>query len=99
MRFGICTSVENSALMKSQGWDFVEENCQNILQGLVSDDEWLGAERAAGSELPILAANVLFPASIKLVGPTVDLNAIAAYIGRVIERAAQVGIQTIVFGS
>jgi sugar phosphate isomerase/epimerase len=88
MQFGICTSIENSALMKSQGWDFVEENCQNILQREQND-----------SKLPVLAANVLVPGSIKLTGPTVDNAAIDAHLNRVIERAKAYGIKKIVFGS
>lgn len=99
MQLGICTSVENSALMKSQGWDFVEENCQNILQGSLSDEEWTGRQRAARSALPVLSANVLLPGSLKVTGPDFDEDALAAYLNRVGYRAKSVGIQTIVFGS
>lgn len=88
MRFGICTSIDNSALMKSQGWDFVEENCQNILQ-----------REKNTSVLPVLAANVLFPGSIKLTGPTVDDAVIEAHLSRVLDCADVYGIRTIVFGS
>jgi len=99
MKLGICTSIENSALMKSQGWDFVEENCQNILQGLLNDDEWTGDERASRSALPVRSANVLLPGSLKVTGPDFEEDALATYLNRVGERAKSIGIQTIVFGS
>jgi sugar phosphate isomerase/epimerase len=64
---------------------------------LVSDEQWDGAERARRSALPILAANVLFPGSMKM---TVEFaRQRAAYCACVVERAALVGIRTIVFGS
>jgi sugar phosphate isomerase/epimerase len=99
MKLGICTSVDNSALMESQGWDFVEENCQNLLQGLVSDGEWTGAAQAANSALPILAANVLLPGTMKLVGPQSREQDLEGYIWRIARRAGQIGIPTLVFGS
>ncbi|CAN5591551.1 hypothetical protein BH09PLA1_BH09PLA1_11090 [soil metagenome] len=99
MRFGICTSVENSAVAKSAGWDFIEENCQSLLQGLLDDAEWKGAERAARSELPVFSANVLLPGSLKVTGPDFDEDALAKYLQRVAERAKTIGIKTIVFGS
>jgi sugar phosphate isomerase/epimerase len=99
MQFGICTSVENSAAVKAAGWDFVEERVDLLLQGQLSDAEWKGAERAKQSVLPILAANVLVPAAIKITGPTAKLDQLDEYMKKVISRAASIGIKTLVFGS
>ncbi|MBC8105290.1 MAG: sugar phosphate isomerase/epimerase [Anaerolineae bacterium] len=100
MQFGICTSAENSAPAKAAGWDFIEENCQSILQGLVEDDaQWMGRQRAAQSALPVLSANVLLPGSLKVTGPDFNEDALANYLHRVAERAKIIGIKTIVFGS
>ena len=100
MQFGICTSVDNSALAHAAGWDFIEENCQNILQGLVEDDaQWTGRQRAAQSSLPVVSANVLLPGSLKVTGPEFDEDALATYLHRAVERAKIIGIRTIVFGS
>jgi sugar phosphate isomerase/epimerase len=88
IQFGISTSIENTALMKSQGWDLVEEKFQNILQREQNE-----------SKLPVLAANVLVPGALKLTGPAVDNAAIDAHLNRVIERAKAYGIKKIVFGS
>jgi D-psicose/D-tagatose/L-ribulose 3-epimerase len=86
MRFGVCTSIDNSALMKSQGWDFVEENCQQILQ-----------RENVTSALPVLAANCLFPGSIKMTEEFGRQR--AEHLEAVGHRARQLGIRTIVFGS
>jgi sugar phosphate isomerase/epimerase len=99
MQFGICTSIENAALAETAGCDFIEENCQNLLQGLIDDSQWNGDERAARSALPILSANVLLPGSLKVTGPDFNEAALANYLQRVAKRARQVGIKTIVFGS
>ena len=99
MRFGIYTSVNNSAAVKAAGWDFVEENVQTFLEGTVPDEQWRGAERTAAAVLPVPAANRLIPANLKLVGPEADLDKLREYITRVIERAGRVGTTTLVFGS
>lgn len=99
MKFGICTSLDNSAAMKSAGWDFVEESTQGLLQGLLPDAEWKGLERARSSRLPVLAANVLVPGSLKISGPDADLDKLRDYMNNVLKRARQVGIETLVFGS
>jgi sugar phosphate isomerase/epimerase len=100
MQFGICTSVDNSQLAKAAGWDFIEENCQNILQGLIADDaQWSGRQRAERSALPVLSANVLLPGSLKVTGADFDEDALATFLQRVVGRAKSIGIKTIVFGS
>ena len=99
MRFGVYTSVDNSAAVKAAGWDFVEENVQTFLQGTVPDEQWQGADRVRRAVLPVPAANRLVPANLKLTGPEADLDKLGAYITRVLERARQTGTTTLVFGS
>ena len=99
MDFGIVVPVEQSAAMKAMGYDFVEEVVVRLLQGEVADEKWDGARRAAASALPVPAANYLVPAHLKITGPQVVPDQLRAYIQRVVERAAQVGIRTLVFGS
>jgi sugar phosphate isomerase/epimerase len=99
MKLGICTSVSNSAAIKAAGWEFVEESVQGLLQGQLPDAEWKGAERARQSALPVYAANVMVPGSIKITGPDADMNKLRDYMTRVLSRAKQVGLKRIVFGS
>jgi sugar phosphate isomerase/epimerase len=96
MQFGICTSIANAAAVKSAGWDYVEDNVQNLLQGMAPDDQW---KAPAPAVLPVLAANVLLPGTLKVTGPTVDVALQKKYMTTVLRRAKQVGITKLVFGS
>lgn len=97
--FGIVTSIDNSAAVRSAGWDFVEELVQNFLQGHVPDAEWKGAERVSRAVLPLPAANALLPPTLKVVGPEADPGKLRRYMETVLRRAAAAGMETIVFGS
>jgi len=103
MKFGICTSIANAAAVKAAGWDYVEENVQNLLQGTIPDSQWegehLSRQANAGDGAPILAACCLVPGNMKITGPDVDVEALRGYMGNVCARARKVGIQKLVFGS
>jgi sugar phosphate isomerase/epimerase len=96
MKFGICTGAGNAPAVKQAGWDYIEDNVQNLLQGLVPDDQW---SVPAPAVLPIVAANVLLPGTLKVVGPAVDFEKLRSYMTTVLSRAQRVGITTLVFGS
>ncbi len=96
MLFGICTPSAHAAAVKAAGWDYVEDNVQGVLQGLVPDDQWTPPAPAA---LPVLAANVLLPGGLKVTGPDADPARLRSYMDTVARRAGRVGIQTLVFGS
>lgn len=99
VRFGICTSVANSSAVKEAGWDFVEENAQGLFKGMEPDDKYEGQHKVAASALPVLAANSLVPAAIKITGPAASMDALQAYMTTVLRRAEQAGCKTLVFGS
>ena len=96
MLFGICTGAANAPAVKAAGWDYVEDNVQNLLQGLLPDDQWKAPQPGV---LPILAANVLLPGTLKVVGPTVDAAQLQKYMTTVLTRAKICGIGKLVFGS
>jgi sugar phosphate isomerase/epimerase len=96
MLFGICAPLATAPAIKAAGWDYVEENVQNLLQGMVPDDQWKMPEPAV---LPILAANVLLPGTLKVTGPSVDVALQKKYMTTVLARAKEVGITKLVFGS
>jgi sugar phosphate isomerase/epimerase len=96
MLFGICTGSASAAAVKAAGWDYIEENVQSLLQPAAADDQWNAPSRV---ELPIRAANVLVPGTLKIVGPEADPAKLRQHMSAVTERAARVGITTLVFGS
>jgi len=99
MQFGICTGIENAAAVKQAGWDYVEVNVQSTFQGLVADSQWDKMARVRGAALPALAANSLVPGALKITGPEADPARLREYLLRVMDRAAQCGTRTLVFGS
>ena len=63
MRLGVCTTIENAATARAAGFDFVEENIQNFLVPLESDDVFAPNLAAArGAPVPVPAANCFLPA-------------------------------------
>ena len=47
----------------------------------------------------MLAVNGFLPGSLKIIGPDVDMDKARDYVGTATRRAAQAGVETIVFGS
>jgi sugar phosphate isomerase/epimerase len=99
MRFGIVVPIQDAARAKAAGFDFIEEVAPRFLAADQSDDVWQGETLVRNSPLPILAANMLIPASLKLFGPEADPAALRSFMQRVCERAELTGIRTLVFGS
>lgn len=101
MRLGCCTSsTANATILSASSLDYLEENVQSFLVPTQGDDVFAGkleAAQAAGK--PIEAACCFLPGSLVCVGPAVDTPAILAYAETAFHRAAQTGIQRIVFGS
>lgn len=101
MRLGCCTPASNHAtFLSASTLDYIEENVQSFLVPLQSGDVFAAnLDQALVCGKKILAANCFLPGNLPCVGPTVDLPSILAYAEVAFHRAAQTGIQRIVFGS
>ena len=99
MEFGICTHHEDADLAALQGWAYVEENVQVLLRPQTPDADWKEPASTRDGALPILVANCLLPATLKVVGPNVDLEELKLYLENACRRAAHIGLETLVFGS
>jgi len=100
MRWGCCGSIEQAAMIHGAGFDFLEINVQGVLRGDETDAAWAKiAPKVDALPLPIEAANSLVPATHPIVGPGRDIPLLTAYLKRVTQRAKQLGIQRLVFGS
>jgi len=98
MRFGLCTTVDNSLSAQESGWDYIEAAAQRVLNGMVKDEQWSDA-LAKECALPIRSANLLLPDTLKVTGPKAIPPALRLYMERMTRRAKQVGITTLVFDS
>lgn len=100
MRIGCVASIDQAAIVKAAGFDFLEVIVQHVLRGEETDETWdKTAPDPAKLPLPIEAANMLVPAKFPIVGPARDLSVLSTYMKRVASRAKRLGIQTLVFGS
>jgi sugar phosphate isomerase/epimerase len=99
MKYGISTSIDKSQALRDAGWDYIEENVQQLLCGQTADDQWAGATRVAQSALPVEVGNCLVPGNLPIVGERVDEAALQRYMNAVLRRAGQLKIGQLVFGS
>src|SRR5467141_4466333 len=103
MRFGICAPYREVAAWETYPFDYLEENVQRfLLPERPQEDFEEVRQQARHLPIPIEAANVLFPADLPLVAtPTrsVDEKRLERYMKTTLQRAEQVGIRIIVFGS
>jgi len=100
MKLGVCTDWTEAETLKTAGFDFIELNVQAHLiplEGEAAFTPVLATIRS--SSLPALAANGFLPGSLKVTGPTVDIELLTAYAETACRRAGQAGLKTIVFGS
>lgn len=98
-KLGACTSLDQAPLLKKHGYAFIQPMVSDILLPLKPDSIFNGGDNVRKSEVPVLAANVFIPGSIKTTGPDVDEAKIVAYATTVFKRAHSLGIPVIVFGS
>lgn len=100
MTFGVCTTVDMAPVLAQAGFDYIELNVQRDLcpeEDLNTFQPLRDSIKAA--DLPCSVANCFVPGHLKLVGPDVSLDALQSYVSTAFERAADVKIDTIVFGS
>jgi sugar phosphate isomerase/epimerase len=101
MKLGVCANPNVAPVLAEAGFEFLELHVQNHLKTTVMDEAAFPPElaRIKASPVPCVAANCFLPGNLKVTGPDVNRNDLAAYAAVVFERAEQAGIDTIVFGS
>ena len=100
IQFGVCTAYTNAALLADTGIDFIEENIQRLLMPLAPASEFVATRTAVkAAPLPVIAANAFLPATLKCVGPDVDMVTLLQYADTACGRAGELGITTLVLGS
>ena len=98
VKVGRCTDVDKLQETKAAGFEYAELGTRNIAK--LSDEEFAAAlakHKEVG--LPTPVANVFLPNEMKVVGPSVDEQALVAYAQKAFDRMSQLGVQIIVFGS
>ena len=97
---GVCTTFSNAALLRANGYAFVEESVAGLLMPDQPDEKFraqLSALKAAS--LPVPACRIFLPGSLPCVGPAVKQDALMTFTETVLRRGGEAGVQTLVFGS
>ena len=98
--FGMCAGPDKAAKLKAIGFDFIEGGVASFLKPDVSDEAYKPElEKLKACALPIRSCNGFIPSKFKLTGPTTDHDAALAYAVKACQRADQIGLTSIVFGS
>lgn len=98
MKFGVCTTIENSKLLKEIGYDYIEMGLSSIASLNDGEFETL-ADKVQKSTLNVYAFNVLFPGTIKVTGCEANSDTIKSYLDKAFNRAKALGGSIVVFGS
>lgn len=103
MRFGICAPFQQVGSLADAPIDYLEEHVQRFLMPEQPYSDFAPLLKQARSlTIPIEAANSFIPAHLPLIEtPTrpIDRARIAQYVQIALQRAEEVGIRVIVFGS
>ena len=98
IQIGICAGPDRIAKV-APGYDFCEPMVAELL-ARGNDAEFAPKATQLARQVPhVRAFNCFIPGDLKIVGPDVAWEPLAAYASTAIARAAQVGAGTIVFGS
>ena len=99
MKFGVCCSVEQAALAKAAGFDYIESTVVSLLPEATETFFAPILETYRHAPLPARACNVFLPGDLKVVGPEVDLRRVEAYVRTAMRRVMLIGAKVVVFGS
>lgn len=108
MRFGICgsmvatqpdgTGVEVIEQARAIGYDYLELSLAHLAALSPAAFDTLRA-RVEAAGLPVEACNNFFPRAVPLTGAAVDWPQVRRYTQLAVNRAAELGVRVIVFGS
>ena len=98
MRFGLCTGPENLEMVSRLGFDYIE--CAvTAIEALSYEDFAAFQAKVDKSPIKVERFNVLFPGTIRLIGPEADQEKIRAYVEKAFFRVKALGGSAVVFGS
>jgi sugar phosphate isomerase/epimerase len=97
---GVCTSIDNHALMESVGCHYVEETVGRFLVPEKSDAEFnIQFAKLKESKIAVESVNSFIPAKLKTVGPDVNEEALFTFVETAFRRMKQSNIKLVVLGS
>lgn len=100
IRFGVCTAMTNSELLKKDGFAYVEGSVGRDLMPGRPESEFAARRMDFDTcRLPVIACNGFLPGTLKVTGKDARPDTVMRYAEVAFRRAASMGIRIIVFGS
>lgn len=100
MLIGACRPNCDAALMKSIGYDFIEGKVADCFVPDKGEDDWKRLrDEILALPIPLRCCNSFLPAKFRITGPKADFEPALRYAETALRRAAEVGVNLIVFGS
>jgi D-psicose/D-tagatose/L-ribulose 3-epimerase len=98
MSLGLCLKVADLELAQGAGYDYVELSASEV--NALGDAEFQTlVARVKASPIPVRAANVFLPGTLKVTGPQLDVARQTEHVERTLGRLSALGVETLVFGS
>ncbi len=100
MKLGVCLGLFDDRILglAGVGADYAEVGLSPLQDRTPEEIDERAAQLAAAG-VQCRAANLLFPGSVRLVGPQADPAAVQSYLENVLPKAARLGIRRVAFGS
>lgn len=100
MLIGACRPNSDAALMKLIGYDFIEGTVADCFMPNCGEEEWKRRrDEILALPLPLRCCNCFLPGKFRVTGPNADFAPALKYGETALRRAAEVGVNLIVFGS
>lgn len=97
---GVCTSIDNHAILESAGCSYVEETVGRFLGPEKNEAEFaIQFAKLKESKIAVESVNSFIPAKLKTVGPDVNEEAVLAFVDTAFRRMKQSNIKLVVLGS
>ena len=98
MRFGVVYDLDKADLIASLGYDYIEGHVNEI--SAMDPNEFNAlAKRMDNCSIKCETACILFPYTLKVVGPEFNEKKIEDYLDSAFSRLSRLGTDTVVFGS
>lgn len=98
MRYGICTGIENTKLVESLGYDYIELSVTKTM-GLAPEEYAAHKKTLEESGIKAESFNILFPKTMNLVDGSTGKEELAAYLEKAMAMIADLHGEVVVFGS
>ena len=98
IKLGVCRSIEDAVTAYEIGYDYIECGFSQIMSLPRAEfDEW--KKRMFDMPIHCEAMNGMLPGKFRLTGPDADLNPVREFLKEAFDRAAEIKLPVVVFGS